>query len=192
MGQPEPIKTYYTYEEYLALEQTEGIRYEYFQGEAFAMAGGTKRHDQIAGNLYFWARTSLSNTCRIYSSDVKIEIHSQSHYVYPDLAITCDPKDLDNDKDAFLNYPSLVVEVLPKSTRNYDKDQKKNAYMRLPSLEYYLLIEQDKCEVELYERHKDFWAYTQYTKPEQTIKFPKLNLSITLKEIYELVNLDPN
>lgn len=190
MAQAEPIKTHYTYEEYLALEQTEGVRYEYYQGEVFAMAGSTKRHNQIAGNIYVWLTTSLPDECRVYSGDVKVEIDQQRHYVYPDLVVTCNADDVANDQEALVKHPSLVVEVLSKSTQGYDKNEKQKAYMRLPSLEYYMLVEQNTCEVELYSRQKNLWSYALYNEPNQMISLPKLNLSLTVSEVYKRVKFD--
>lgn len=191
MGQAEPIKTHYSFEEYLALEQKDNIRYEYYQGEVFAMAGGTKRHNQIAGNFYIYFSGVLPNHCRVYSGDVKVEIFPEGYYVYPDVVVTCDLQDLEDDQKAFVQHPSLIIEVLSKSTQNYDVEHKKDAYMRLPSLEYYVLVSQEQCLVKLYERREGFWAYTFYNDADQSIAFPKLNLTLKVSDIYKRVNFDP-
>lgn len=182
--------THYSYEEYLILEQQDGVRYEYYHGEVFAMAGGTKRHNQIAGNFYVFFSGALSDDCRVYSGDVKIEMHPHFHYVYPDIVVTCDSQDLENDQEVAISKPVIIVEVLSKSTQNYDLEHKKDAYMRLPSLEYYVLVSQNECLVKLYERRKDFWAYTFYDSAGQTIAFPKLNLTLTVGDIYKRVDFE--
>ncbi|WP_299455869.1 Uma2 family endonuclease [uncultured Microscilla sp.] len=190
MGQAEPLKTHYTYEEYLELEQTEGIRYEYYQGEVFAMAGSTKRHGQISFNTQKLIDNEMSDDCRVYSGDVKVEIDQHKHYVYPDVVVTCNADDVENDQEVSVKHPSLVVEVLSKSTQGYDKNEKQKAYMRLPSLEYYMLIEQNTCEIELYSRQKDLWSYAFYNDPNQIIALPKLNLSLKVSDIYKRVKFD--
>ncbi|OJJ18876.1 hypothetical protein BKI52_25235 [marine bacterium AO1-C] len=190
MGQAEPVKTHYSYEEYLALEQQDGIRYEYYQGEVFAMAGGTKRHNRISKNLVTALDSSLGDDCESFIGYVKVEIFSQGYYVYPDVVVTCDPQDLEDDQKAFIRNPSLIIEVLSKSTQNYGKEHKKDAYMRLPALEYYVLVSQEQCLVKLYERRQDFWAYTFYDDANQSITFPKLNLTLKVGDIYKRVNFE--
>ncbi|WP_045114822.1 Uma2 family endonuclease [Microscilla marina] len=190
MGQAEPLKTHYTYEEYLELEQTEGIRYEYYQGEIFAMAGSTKRHNRISRNTLFLFEQSLNDNCEAFIGDVKVEINQHKHYVYPDVVVTCDANDVANDQEVYVKHPSLVVEVLSKSTQGYDKNEKQKAYMRLPSLEYYMLIEQNTCEIELYSRQKDLWSYALYNDPNQVIALPKLNLSLKVSDVYKRVKFD--
>ena len=185
----ESIRTHYSFEEYLALEQQDNMRYEYYQGEVFAMAGGTKRHNQIAGNFYIYFSGVLPDYCRVYSGDVKVEIFQENYYVYPDVVVTCNPQDLEDDQQAFVQHPSLIIEVL--STQNYDVEHKKDAYMRLPSLEYYVLVSKEQCLVKLYERRQNFWAYTFYDDTDQSIAFPKLNLTLKVSDIYKRVNFEP-
>lgn len=190
MGQAEPIKTHYSYEEYLALEQQEGIRYEYFHGEVFAMAGGTKRHNRISKNIINAIDRLLNNDCESYIGDVKVKILHLLHYVYPDVVVTCDPKDLEDDQEASIQNPTLVIEVLSKSTQNYDLEQKKDAYMRIPTLEYYMMVSQEDCLVKMYERQPNFWAYTFYDEPTQSVSLPNLNLTLPISEIYKRVNFE--
>lgn len=192
MGQANPIKTHYSYEEYLALEQADNIRYEYYQGEVFAMAGGTKRHNRIVRNLSTTLEQLLQSTCETFTGDVKIEMHSHSHYVYPDVVVTCDPQDLEDDTEAFIQAPTLIIEVLSKSTQSYDLGPKKDAYMRLPSLEYYVLVAQNEYKVDVYERRQGFWAYTTYNEPTQPITFTKLNLTLKVSQIYQRVAFEVN
>ncbi|EAY30680.1 Uma2 family endonuclease, partial [Microscilla marina] len=104
--------------------------------------------------------------------------------------VTCDANDVENDQEVYVKHPSLVAEVLSKSTQGYDKNEKQKAYMRLPSLEYYMLIEQNTCEIELYSRQKDLWSYTLYNAPNQVIALPKLNLSLKVSDIYKRVKFD--
>ncbi|WP_299455871.1 Uma2 family endonuclease [uncultured Microscilla sp.] len=190
MGQAEPLKTHYTYEEYLELEQTEGIRYEYYQGEVFAMAGSTKRHNRISRNTLFLFEQSLNAHCEVFIGDVKVEIDQHKHYVYPDVVVTCNADDVENDQEVSVKHPSLVIEVLSKSTQGYDKNEKQKAYMRLLSLEYYMLIEQNTCEIELYSRQKGLWSYAFYNEPNQIIALPKLDLSLKVSDIYKRVKFD--
>ncbi|HAS40469.1 MAG TPA: Uma2 family endonuclease [Microscillaceae bacterium] len=187
MGQAKEKKDIYTYEEYLVLEQQDQIRYEFFHGEVFAMAGGTKDHNRIANNMHHYVDNLLSDSCDIFTGDVKIEINHLLHYIYPDVVLTCDPKDLKDGKDHKILYPALIIEVLSKSTRGYDQDEKKAAYMRLPSLLYYVLVDQYKCYIEVYERLKDSWNYKIYDHLDDTIGFTQLDLKVPISEIYRRV-----
>ncbi|EAY30662.1 Uma2 family endonuclease [Microscilla marina] len=187
MGQAKPKQTHYSYPEYLDLEQTDGTRYEYYHGEVFAMSGGTINHNRIANNTHHLIDNLISDDCDVFTGDIKVEILANTHYVYPDVVYTCAPKDLEDGQDHKITSPSLVVEVLSKSTRQYDKDQKQNTYMRIPSLRYYILIDQYKYFVEVYERQEGFWKYTTYQQPEDTITLVQLNLHLTVKDIYRKV-----
>ena len=187
MKQAEEKKDIYTYEEYLVLEQQDHIRYEFFHGEVFAMAGGTKRHNQISLNMQRALDDLMPDDCRAYIGDVKVEIHSLMHYVYPDVVFTCNTEDLEDELEAKVKAPTLIIEVLSKSTRGYDQDEKKAVYMRLPSLLYYVLVDQYKCYIEVYERLKDSWNYKIYDHLDDTIGFTQLDLKVPVAEIYRRV-----
>lgn len=187
MRQSSHTQTHYSYQEYLELEQTDDTRYEYYHGEVFAMSGGTINHNRIANNTHHLIDNLISNNCDVFTGDVKVEILANTHYVYPDVVYTCDANDLADGQDHKISAPSLVVEVLSKSTRQYDKDQKQNTYMRLPSLRYYILIDQYKYHVEVYERQEGFWKYTTYQQPEEVILLAQLNMRLAVKDIYRKV-----
>jgi Uma2 family endonuclease len=119
MGLVNPEKKYYTYEQYLLLEQETGVRHEYYKGEVFAMAGGTKRHNRLTTKIFRLFDDIFSNKgCETYVSDVKLELAHLDHYVYPDVIVTCHPEDLANDEMVYVNHPNILVEILSKSTQN--------------------------------------------------------------------------
>ena len=125
--------------EYLEWELRQELRYEYCNGEVFAMAGGTKNHDKIAFNL----RRMLSdvveaNGCDITGSDVKVLVNKGMSYRYPDLVVSCDERDKNNE--TFYEFPQLIVEVLSSSTESVDRVEKFKEYIQIPTLEEYLLI----------------------------------------------------
>lgn len=178
---------YYTFEEYLALEQTQQVRYQYFEGQVFAMTGGSKRHNTIAKNIIFDLDRQKPD-CQTYLNDVKLELQAQSYYVYPDVMLTCDEDDLKDDQDSIVRNPTLVVEVLSPTTADYDANKKKRRYFALPTLQYYLLVSQEKPIVEVYERQSNFWKYVLYENLEDTIFLERLNIQLKLEEIYRRVN----
>jgi Uma2 family endonuclease len=160
MGQPQLQKENYTFEEYLALEQETGVRFEFYQGEVFAMAGGTLRHNRIGGNIFVFLRGVIENRpYDVFQSDLKLEMKHLSHYVYPDIMFTCHPDDLKDEEAIFIPHPSLIVEVLSKSTGGYDLNEKRDKYFKIPDLQYYMIVWQTKYKVELYARRNQFWAY---------------------------------
>lgn len=179
---------YFSYEEYLQIEQNEGVRYEFHDGEVFAMAGGTKRHNSIAKNISKSLDTMLSEKpCQTFTSDVKLELIPQQKYVYPDVLLVCDPSDLENDLADSVSKPSLIVEVLSDSTMAYDLGAKKNWYFQIPSLKYYVLVWQNTCLVECYERKNDFWAYQSYQKITDILDLKDLKISLKLEDIYRQI-----
>lgn len=176
----------HTFEEYLHLEQETQTRYEFFEGEVFAMARGTKRHNTIAKNISFQIDTQKPD-CQTYLNDVKLEFQAQNYYVYPDVMLTCDSEDLQDDQESIIRKPVLVVEVLSPSTAEYDANKKKRRYFRLESLQYYLLISQEKPIIEIYERQSNFWKYILYEDLEDSIILEKLAIELQLKDIYKAV-----
>ncbi|WP_138991140.1 Uma2 family endonuclease [Larkinella sp. C7] len=179
-------KKVYTFEEYEALEREEGIRYEFFDGEVFAMAGTTKRHNAIVQSfariLYPFARKS---GCSIFTESIKQKLKTGERYVYPDVIYTCEPADLADDSETVVQSPSLLIEVFSESSQRFDIQDKRLEYFKIPSLQYYLLVSQKHYGVELYERSADFWKYTIYDGLNAKIALEKLGVTMTLAEIYE-------
>ncbi len=152
-----PEKKVYTFDEYVQLEQSEGIRYEFWDGEVFAMAGSTKRHNSIVQNMTFALRPSAKkNGCKVYSENVRQKLNRGERYVYPDVIYTCDPADIDNDMASSVASPSLLIEVISQSTERTDTHDKRPHYIKLPSLLYYVLIHQTAYRAEVFERNVDF------------------------------------
>lgn len=190
MTAAQPISKIYTFEEYVALEQAEGVRYEYWDGKVIAMAGTTKRYNRIVQSLsrllYPFAK---KNGCDIYAENVRQKLKTGQRYVYPDIIYTCDPADLENDMGVWVNSPSLLIEVVSNSTHSKDFHEKRPHYTKLPSLLYYVLIAQTDYRVEVFERNIDFWKYQIIEGIDAIVNLPLLEISISLKEIYEGIAL---
>ena len=190
---PNLKKEYYTFEEYLAIEQAEGIRYQYYDGEFFAMAGGSKRHNRITYNTRRVIEDEVAERpCEVYSENVKLELQKNKYYVYPDVMLTCDEDDPNDDQESIIKNPALIVEVLLASTQEYDDNEKRHKYFKLKSLQYYILIKQEQARVEVYEKHADFWKYQHFEQLEDVIYLEKLNISLSLKDIYQKVSFGEN
>ena len=175
----------YSYTEYIQLENTSREKHDFYYGEVFNMAGGTKLHNEIVNEVFFCLRNkSKKKECKIYTENVKLELEQNNFYVYPDLMLTCNEADLKNNKDTIIRHPSIIIEILSPSTELYDRNIKKKHYLELPSLKYYLLISQDEKKIEMYEKIEKRIEYSSYEKPEDIINFKQLNLKITVSDIY--------
>ena len=176
-------KTHYlTEQEYLDAERVSEIKHEYFDGEIFAMSGAKANHQRISGNVFSELRHHLKNTpCEAFSSDMKVRADNGRKYFYPDVVICCNQ---DGESD-FTQSPRLIVEVLSDSTRKFDKDLKRKIYQTIPSLEEYVLIEQDFAEVEVC-RRSNHWVSERYFLGDD-MTFESIGLTVSVEAIYRLV-----
>ena len=181
-----------TAEAYLLWEAQQETRHEYLNGEILAMSGGTLPHNQLALNLYSSLRPQLQpKGRRALVADAKVKVTKINAYFYPDLVVSCDPQDL-AAQDAITN-PTLIVEVLSPSTREYDRGDKFKFYRALSSLQEYVLIDSDRVSVEYFRRDEGrMWLYTLYEAGE-TLVLQSLGIEVEIDAIYEGVrfNFDP-
>jgi Uma2 family endonuclease len=162
MDQLKDKSHYIEVQEYLDGEKLSDIRHEYVDGQVYAMAGGTKNHNKIAGNVFSDFKSALDGgPCETYMNDVRLRVFSleSESYYYPDVVVSCEPDDGD---DQHVEKPTLIVEVLSDSTEKRDKTEKFFAYRSLQSLEEYVIISQKTKEVTI-ARKGDQW------KPETLI-----------------------
>ncbi len=173
-------------EEYLEGEKIARIKHEYVAGEVFAMAGASKAHVTIAGNVFAAMRACLrGKPCRAYISDMKVKIKVVSSYYYPDVAATCAPRDLAADAPAYyLESPCLVVEVLSESTERVDRSEKLRAYQQIDSLVEYVLIDQEKRAVEIHRRTPQGWE-RDILETGDVCALASVGLELTFDQIYE-------
>lgn len=181
----QPKTKYLSVQDYLALEQNSDIKHEYIDGEIYAMAGSSTRHNQIAGNLFTLLRAGLRGSpCQVFFADVKLylkELNMELFY-YPDLMVCCDPGDSD---PYYRTRPCLIVEVLSESTARIDQQEKLQAYTRLSSLQAYLLLEQDQMSATLRWREAGEWRRAEWSDPHAELSLPCGGLTVRLAEIYE-------
>jgi Uma2 family endonuclease len=178
--QPEKM----TIEAYLEWEPHQDLRYEYFNGEVFAMTGGTIPHNDIALNFYSALRPHLrSRGCRVNVSDVKVQVSSKSPYYYPDVVVSCDPQDINARK--FIQNPKIIAEVLSPGTSAKDRGEKFANYLNMPSLKEYFLINSEKISVERYCRGEGrMWLYYPYTAGD-IITLSSIEFEIAIELLYE-------
>ncbi|NJN73312.1 MAG: Uma2 family endonuclease [Limnothrix sp. RL_2_0] len=178
-------------EEYLAQEEQSTDRHEYINGEIRLMAGGTPKHSQLSGNLFFALKLALKKRpYLVFLADQRLWIPSQQIYTYPDVMVVSKPLAMqEGRKDTILN-ACLVAEVLSNSTKNYDRSEKFHYYRSIPEFKEYLLIEQDRIYVEHYVRvDAKKWSLTEYTEIEDVISLGSVDSEIALVDIYEDIDL---
>ncbi len=177
-----------TENEYLDAEQDAQVRHELMDGYIYAMTGASDKHNKITGNLFAELRNDLKHMnapCTAYINDMKVKV--QNNFYYPDVMVVCD----NNDKESefYKTKPTTIIEVLSPSTRRIDKTIKRVTYQSLPTLQEYVLIEQDKVEIEVFTRSSSGWQ-AEYYYLGDSITFASIGVTVQVEDIYYQVNND--
>ncbi|MGK7878832.1 MAG: Uma2 family endonuclease [Crocosphaera sp.] len=180
--------SYMTPEEYLEWEEKQPLKYEYMDGEVYAMTGGTIPHNTIALNLASILKNYLRNKgCKIQINDVKVQVSEQGPYHYPDVVVSCDERDKKAFK--FLQYPCLIIEVLSPSTEAFDRGKKFRNYRQIKTLKEYVLISADQKLIECFRiNDQQVWELHSFSQNEQ-LKLDSLDFNCPVELIYEDVML---
>lgn len=177
-------------EDYLAGELVSEIKHEYLGGVVHAMAGGTVRHQQVAGNVFLSLGSQLrGKTCRPFNSDMKVrvELPNQTRFYYPDLQVVCESSD---DEETYQDKPVVVVEVLSESTRRVDLGEKREAYLAIPTLKLLLLVDPGKVWVQVDRRRASGgFGLELYRESEEVIAMPEIDCELSVAEIYERIEI---
>lgn len=183
-----PDRQFMSPDAYLDWETQQESKYEYANGEAYAMTGGTIPHNAIAINLIAALRNHVrGGSCRVLGSDAKLGITEQGPFFYPDVLVTCDERDRRAIK--FVQFPCLVVEVLSQTTEAYDRGAKFAQYRRLESLREYVLISSERISVDLFRLNdRGKWELTPYTVGD-TLQFSSTGFECSMDLVYEDVEL---
>ncbi|GAA4755616.1 Uma2 family endonuclease [Flavisolibacter ginsenosidimutans] len=191
MDVQEPAQAYsrknWTIEEYLEMETASDEKHEYYHGEVFAMSGALQPHNAIAANVLSELRIGLKGKgCRPYGSDMRIHIQSNTLFTYPDVSVFCsEVKTLNDDKFNALN-PVVLIEVLSKSTKAYDRGDKFKLYRDITSLKECVLIDSMSVFIEAFAVNASgHWELREYETVDDVLQFQSLPVSIPLKDIYE-------
>ena len=184
-------KSYYTPEQYLALERKAEYKNEYINGEIFAMSGASKAHNLIAGHIFVELSTQLrGKPCDIFISDMRVKVHPTGMYTYPDVVVACGEPNFEDKQLDTLTNPTVIIEVLSPSTENYDRGEKFAHYRKLESLRDYVLVAQDKVRVEHYVRSKDVggqWIFTEISDPDGTLRLASIGCEVALQDVYNRI-----
>ncbi|MCX6027910.1 MAG: Uma2 family endonuclease [Chloroflexi bacterium] len=183
-------KRTFTPAEYLAMETVADYKSEYYNGEIFAMSGGTTDHSLVAVNLTIELGTRLAaRPCRVFNSDMRLHVERSGLYTYPDVMVICGKIELVKRRNDTVTNPVLLVEVLSESTRDYDRGAKFNFYKQIPTLQECVTVESKRPHVECYRRTEDDkWLVEIYEDLDSTVKLESVACEITLRQIYAKVS----
>jgi Uma2 family endonuclease len=190
MGIPQPVKRY-TPQEYYALERDATYKSDYYDGEIFAMAGGTTRHSIISVNVAGELRQRLKGIpCAPYESNQRLKVKATGFRCYPDVSIYCGELqyDAEDPQSEPATNPIVLFEVLSKSTEGYDRGFKAENYRLIPTLRAYIFISQDSPHVEVVERQPDGgWLLHETRGLDATLVIPGLDVQLPMAEIYDRI-----
>jgi Uma2 family endonuclease len=200
----EPVAAYgkkkFTVEEYLQMEKAATERHEYYQGEIFqmlghgellAMSGAANGHNMIFSNLFGEIINKLKGkACKPFGPDMRLNIPENTLFTYPDISIYCgEPESIPEDEDSFI-HPTVLIEILSPSTREYDRGGKFKLYRDIPTLREYILVDTAAINVEAFRLNSSkHWELEEYTSLSQTLEIPAISISIPLALIYATTKL---
>ncbi|WP_017658742.1 Uma2 family endonuclease [Baaleninema simplex] len=181
----------YTPKEYLELETAAENKHEYREGEIIAMTGGSANHNDIAGNFYAHLKFALRQKAyKVFIGDVRLWISTSQLFTYPDVMLIAREPVFYAERTDTVTNPQLIVEVLSKSTRNYDQGDKFDAYRTIPEFREYLLVDQYRIYVKHFIKTEEgYWLLKEYRELQQIVNLESVDFKIRLNEIYEGVNL---
>jgi Uma2 family endonuclease len=169
-------------DEYLEREAVSLVRHEYLAGQVFAMTGGTRRHNRIAGRIFNAIDNHLGEgLCEAYIADVKVrfQINTDEYLYYPDVLVSCEPE----ESEQYVQHPKLIIDVAPPSTENPDWPEKTLVCDSIPSLQEYVIVAQDRPQVTLLRRSAQ-WQQIVYSALDDVVEFRSIGLSMPLSKIY--------
>ena len=183
---------FYTPEEYLEFEVNSEERHEYINGEVICISGESPNHNLISGNIAAALNFAFKHKpFHAFIINQRVWIPEKRIYTYPDVMVVKGELQLqEGRKDTIIN-PLIIIEVLSKSTRSYDKDEKFSAYRTIPTFQEYILIEQYTMKVEQYfKTGNNSWSFSEYYGANETLSLNSINFEITLEDIYDKVEFE--
>ena len=186
------LKTeYITDAEYIEMEMASDVKHEYFDGEIYAMAGARGSHNTIAANLTIRIGINISGSpCAPYGSDQRVKIEETGMRTYPDLSIAWEPE-FENEKQLDLMNPIVIFEILSPRTAAYDRGEKFRHYRTIPSLNEYILIEQNRPHIEQFiKQEKGGWLMLEYDGLDRELKLASVPCVLKLSEVYERITFE--
>lgn len=180
-----------TVTEYLDLERSSAEKHEFYRGEVFAMSGAKMPHNHVVSNVHSALGALLKGSgCKPFGSDTRIHIPANTLFTYPDITIICGKEEtLNNDEFNVIN-PTVIIEVLSGSTKNYDRGEKFMLYREIPSLREYVLIDSESMHIEAFHINTNGkWELTEIRNESDTLQFRSVPAAISMVDVYKDVQL---
>ncbi len=170
---------------YLAWEEAQEAKHEYYRGEVFAMAGGTETHARIISNLHLALRLALRGSdCMTYTDALRVHVEAHELYTYPDISVVCGEAAFIDERRTSLLNPVVLVEVLSPSTESYDRTAKGRFYRSIPSLQVYVVVSQDTPGVDVLTRTDEGWLL-RTEEEDGRVALPPLGVTLDLADLYD-------
>lgn len=185
MGAP-LASNFITEKTYLETERAGKVKHEYYNGEVFAMSGASRFHNRIFSNLFVPLGNHLKGKkCNLYGSDLRVYVHSNSLYTYPDISVVCDKEEyLDEAFDTLVN-PKIIFEILSPTTKDYDRGSKFMLYRAITSLKEYILVDSENIHIERFLKNDEgVWYLTEYKTSSDSLVISSIDMQLPLADIY--------
>ncbi len=172
-------------DEYLEAEKDSPVRHEYVDGQIYAMAGASDRHNRLAGTLYNHLDDRLGDgPCEPFIADMKVWV-SETVFYYPDVVVACDGPSAD---PYYRKQPRLIIEVSSPATERIDRSEKLLAYKRVKSLREYVIVSQDRIRIEVFRRGRgNRWSWQVLTDLDEELRLESVSLTLTVRQVYRRV-----
>lgn len=179
-------RIHYTWAEYLAFEASSNVKHEYLDGQIYAMAGGTPEHAALAAAFIGLLFPQLrQGRCRALDADLRVRVRATGLATYPDVTVVCGPRERDPDDEHAVTNPTLVVEVLSRSTEEYDRGDKFEHYKSVPSLRQYVLVSHRERTVEVWTRGEAGDFSCAVAHEGEVADLASIGARIDVRELYE-------
>jgi Uma2 family endonuclease len=172
----------YTFREYLELEASSELRYEFFAGAVYAMSGGSPEHSGLAANV-IQLLGAAGKPCRVFTSDLRVRVLETGLATHPDVSVVCGGLERDPEDNNTATNPVIIVEVLSPSTQRYDREEKAAHYRRIPSLASYVLISQEEQRLEVFTRNPD-GSWTLREARIGSVELPSIGCKLAVADVY--------
>ena len=177
------INKTFTVAEYIQYEWTAQQRHEFINGQLFTMAGEKDINNEMAGLFYILLLSTLrAKGYNVYNHDVKVGLPNEAKYYYPDVFVT---KEERTENNIYIKYqPELIVEVVSESTQVNDYVDKYISYTKIPSLQYYIIVEPETTLITLYALENGAWVTHKYTNKNDIVQLPHFDISFMVNDVY--------
>lgn len=190
MAQAARALTSWTLEDYYEYEENARDKHEYYRGQILAMAGASPQHGRLAGQIIEAFGSQLRDTqCFAVPSDQRVRAEEDDLVAYPDIVVYCEDANFDPLNRYTLLGPRVLIEILSPSTGSFDRNAKREAYLKIPSLHDYLIVWQDMVRIEQYARRDGEWQVRQHLRRADLVQIEPLELEIELSGIYRRLEL---